>query len=545
MPAPSQPKSPQSPLPRQIMVSLGIYIALGIVGSLLSHHGRSEAHAAAAAGTESVAVSNVGQKVVQVETAPARTESLSGDLRVTGQILYPSDQTVKISPRLTGRVRQVFVRVGDRVKAGQALALLDSVDAAAAQNAARQSDNKLRLAAANQARAERLYQLGTPDVTAAQANLDQAKARVETTHAALERVQEQAKIGGFTEKPVEDAETAVVGARSDLAQAQADLTQAQRDRDRKAKLVEIGVAAKSDLEIADNALDKARVTVKADQERLALVQTALERERKAFKTNLYADQQVRAAESDARQAQLQQEAAETALRLAKATVSRDLQQARSDYQAAKADAENAHHVLTLLGKPDANGTVTVQAPLAGIVTERNVSPGQIVDQSQMTPWQMFTLSNTAVVWAEMDVYEKDIYAVHAGQKLTVTVAALSNRTFTATVRHIAPALDKTTRALKVRAEIANPDGLLKDGMYADVTIRAAGGAAAVTVPLAAIVRDGDSDFVYVKQGEKYVRRVVTLGAERDGQAVVQKGLATGEQVVTHGALFLGSQNSGD
>ena len=87
---------------------------------------------------------------------------------------------------------------------------------------------------------------------------------------------------------------------------------------------------------------------------------------------------------------------------------------------------------------------------------------QIVDQSQMTPWQMFTLSNTAVVWVEMDVYEKDIHAVHVGQKLTVTVAALPNRTFTATVRRIAPALDKTTRALKVRAEIANADGLLKD-----------------------------------------------------------------------------------
>ncbi len=533
-------------LPRQILISLCIVAALGGAGFVLSRQSRSETHAAApAASTESVAVSGIGQKVVQIETAPVRAESLATDLHATGQILFSSEQTVKISPRLTGRVRQVFVRVGDHVSVGQTLALLDSVDAAAAQNTARQSENKMRLAASTLERTERLYHLGTPDVTSAQANLDQAKARVEFTKSALERVQEQARIGGFTEKPVEDAQTAVVGARSDLAQAQADQAQTQRDRDRKAKLFEIGIAAKSDMEAADNALDKARVTVKADQEKLALVQTALERERKAFKTNLYADQQVRSAQSDARQAQLQQEAAETALRLAKTTMLRDLQQARSDFQAAKSDAENSQHVLVLLGQPGADGAVKVQAPLSGIVTERNVSPGQIVDQSQMTPWQMFTLSNTSTVWAEADVYEKDISAIHSGQNLTITVAALPNRAFTGTVRHIAPALDPKTRAVKVRAEIANADGLLKDGMYADVRIRSGSGKSVLVVPLAAILRDGDSDFVYVKQKDKYARRPVTLGAQRDGKAIVEKGLKSGELVVTHGALFLGNQNSGN
>ena len=538
--------SEKTALPRQILTSLGIVAVLVGIGFVLNRQGRSETRAAApAASTESVVVSGIGQKVVQIETAPVQAETLATDLHATGQILFSSDQTVKISPRLTGRVRQVFVRVGDHVTVGQTLALLDSVDAAAAQNTARQNANKLRLSTSTLERTERLFRLGTPDVTSAQANLDQAKARVEFTKSALERVQEQARIGGFTEKPVEDAQTAVVAARSDLAQAQADQAQAQRDRDRKAKLVEIGVAARSDLEAADNALDKARVTVKADQEKFALVQTALDRERKAFKTNFYADQQIRSAQSDARQAQLQQEAAETALRIAKTTVLRDLQQARSDYQAAKADAENAQHVLTLLGQPGADGAVKVLAPLSGIVTERNVSPGQIVDQSQMTPWQMFTLSNTAMVWAEADVYEKDINAIRPGQNLTITVAALPNREFTGTVRHIAPALDPKTRAVKVRAEIANAAGLLKDGMYAELRIRSGSGKSALVVPLAAILRDGDSDFVYVKQKDRYVRRQVTLGAQHDGKAIVEKGLATGDLVVTHGALFLGNQHSGD
>ena len=537
--------SEKTTLPRQIVLSLCVVAVLCGAGVLLNRQSPQETHAALPpTSTESVEVSGIGQKVVQVETAPVQAERQAADLHATGQILFSSDRTVKISPRLTGRVRQVFVRVGDHVSLGQTLALLDSVDAAAAQNTARQNDNKLRLASSTLERTERLYHLGTPDVTSAQSNLDQAKARVEFTQTALERVQEQARIGGFTEKPVEDAQTAVVAARADLAQAQADQAQAQRDRDRKAKLVEIGVAAKSDLEAAENALDKAHVTVKADQEKLALVQTALDRERKAFKTNLYADQQMRSAQSDARQAHLQQEAAETALRLAKTTVRRDLLQARSDFQAAKADAENAHHVLTLLGQPGADGAVKIQAPISGIVTDRQVSPGQIVDQSQMTPWQMFTLSDTTTVWVEADVYEKDIGAIRLGQKLAITVAALPSRTFQGTVRRIAPALDQKTRAVKVRAEIANADGLLKDGMYADVRIRSGEGKAALIVPLEAVLHDGDSDFVYVKKKEKYLRRQVTLGAQRDGKAIVEKGLTAGDLIVIHGALFLGNRNGG-
>ena len=71
-----------------------------------------------------------------------------------------------------------------------------------------------------------------------------------------------------------------------------------------------------------------------------------------------------------------------------------------------------------------------------------------------------------------------------------------------------------------------------------------GGKSSLIVPLAAILRDGDSDYVYVRQKDKYVRRQVTLGVQRDGKAIVEKGLAAGDLVVTHGALFLGNQNSG-
>ena len=299
--------------------------------------------------SSAVTVSQAGAKAINLETVTARLAPFAADLQATGTISYPADQTVKISPRLSGRVRQVFVRVGDRVTAGQTLALLDSVGCGRRAEHPPPERQQTASGPLDTGAHERLYKLGTPDVTAAQANLDQARAR-RGTRSALDRVKEQARIGGFTEKPVEDAQTAVVGARSDLAQAQADQAQAERDHDRKAKLVDIGVAAKSDLEAADNA-GKGAGRGEGRQGELALRSSSWNESGKRLKPISTRIRQVRSAQSDARQAQLQQEAAEKNLRLAKTTILRDLQQARSDYQAAQADAENARHVLDCSGSP--------------------------------------------------------------------------------------------------------------------------------------------------------------------------------------------------
>jgi cobalt-zinc-cadmium efflux system membrane fusion protein len=533
-------------LSRQLAISLAIVAALVLLGFTLTRRAKSdEAPTPPAQDPNSVQVSASGQRVVEVRTAPVRSGTLSRDLSATGAVSYPADQIVKISPRLQGRIRQVFVRVGDHVAAGQTLAVLDSLDAATAQTAARQNENKLRLAQTTLERTERLYRLGTPEVTQAQSNLDQAVARTKYTREVLDRLQEQAKIGGFTEKPLEDARTAEVSANSTLAQAQADLAQAQKDYDRKVKLVEIGVAAKSDLEAAENVLAKAKVNVQAGKEQLALATQAVAREEKAFKTNLYALQSVRSGESDYRQAQLQEDAARTALRLARTAIRTALDQARSDYQAAQADAENSRHALDLLGHPGPDGAMNITAPESGLVIERDVNPGQVVDQSQETPWQMFVIANSATVWVDADVYEKDISTIAVGQPAQVRVTALPGRIFTGRVLHIAPTLDKTSRAIKVRAEIANPDGLLRDGMFADVTVMRPRGATVALVPLDAILHDGEEDYVYVADGKKYVRRKVRLGPQRNGDSVVLEGLKSGETVVTHGALFLGSQANDD
>ena len=495
----------KTPLSRQLLLSIP-FLVVFVVALLffVVRKAASDDEPKPAASTDEVVVTKEGGKLANIEVTTVGTESLQQDVRVTGQVLYPPDTTVKISPRLQGRVKQVFVKVGDPVSVGQTLAILDSVDAATARTTSGQNENLLRLAQKNLERAQHQFELGTPDVTQAQATLDQAKTARIWAKDALDKVRTQAKIGGFTEKPVEDAENAVVAAKSTLSQAQSDLDLAQKDYSRKKQLFEIGVASKSDLEISQDTLEKAKASFDAGKDTVRLADEALSREQKAFKYNLYADQQVNQARSAFEQADLQERAAERALLLSKAAIRTALEQAKSDYQTALFNAQNSRQALSLLGQPKADGTFAITSPISGVVTERFVGPGQVVDQSQMTPWQMFTIANASTVWVEASIYEQDLSAENEGDPVQIVVAGVPNRVFHGKILHIAPAIDKTSRALHVRAEIDNKDGKLKDGMFADVTIQLPTGRPQIVIPLEAVDHDQDFDAVYVAEGSKYL-----------------------------------------
>ena len=201
-------------------------------------------------------------------TEPVGTDVFEGTVHATGQVSFPLDQTVHISPRLQGRIRSVFAQIGARGSKGQALAIMDSVDAASAQSNAVQAENKLRLAKSTLEREQRNGAARDIGRHPGGGQLDQAHARTEFTKDALSKIREQANFGGFTQKPLSYAQNDSVSAKADLASAEADLAVAERERSRTAKLVEIGVAAKRDLEAAENDEQKDRVAVEADKEKV-------------------------------------------------------------------------------------------------------------------------------------------------------------------------------------------------------------------------------------------------------------------------------------
>lgn len=541
MPTTSNPS-----LRKQVLVSSAVFLCMAVLGvALVRGHGTEEEKKNVTQDPNLVSVTPSGSTMADITTAPVETSVWQDQITTSGTLSFPADRTVKVAPKLTGRIRSVPVKVGDHVTIGQPIAVTESVDAATAKATADTDDAILHQAVLDLARFQRLQALGTPDVTAAKAALDQAQQGVVMAKRVLDLATYQDKIGGFTEAPLEAARNALVAAVSSLSQAQADEELAKKDLNRKKQLLQIGVVAQADLETSQDGYEKAEATLKQNQDALKLAQEAVEREEKAYHSRLYADQQVEQASSAYRQAVLQRNAASTALRIARAQITRDLNAAQTALQTAKLAADNAHRALALLGQPSADGTVTITAPISGVVTERDVAPGQVVDQSQMAPWQLMVIGDDSVVWIDADIYEKDIARIRVGRPVTIAVAAMPGRSFEGRVLRIAPTVDKTSRTVKVRAEIPNPGHELRDGEYADVTIVVGAPRRTMTIPWAGVEHENDQDFAYVSQGGKYAKRKLLLGEKNGDRCEVLRGLKEGERVVTHGAIYLGGQTSED
>ncbi len=107
-------------------------------------------------------------------------------------------------------------------------------------------------------------------------------------------------------------------------------------------------------------------------------------------------------------------------------------------------------------------TVTLTAPVSGIVVEKTVLEGQRL----MAGEPAYRIADLSRVWLEGEVFERDLATVRTGQPLTAEFAALPGVVRPGRIAYVYPTLDPTTRTARVRVELANPDLRLKPGMYA-------------------------------------------------------------------------------
>jgi cobalt-zinc-cadmium efflux system membrane fusion protein len=232
-----------------------------------------------------------------------------------------------------------------------------------------------------------------------------------------------------------------------------------------------------------------------------------------------------------------------------AIAERDLEQAESDRNQARADLDAAEQGMKILGikNPSALATATasaqipVLAPISGEVVERLVAPGQVVQAGQT---QAFTISDLSTVWVLANVYQADLASIRSGDDVVVQTDAYPG-SFHGRISYIAPALDPNTRTLQARVVVDNPGEKLKKDMYCTVTVTAGSLSNAIAVPDSSILRDDNNQpFVYVAVGaNQFGRRDVELGESQSGKAQILKGISAGDRVVGDGSLFLQFANS--
>ncbi|MEP7213480.1 MAG: efflux RND transporter periplasmic adaptor subunit [Acidobacteriota bacterium] len=182
--------------------------------------------------------------------------------------------------------------------------------------------------------------------------------------------------------------------------------------------------------------------------------------------------------------------------------------------------------------------LSVPAPISGTVTARTVNTGEVVEANK----ELMSVTDLTNVWVIAQVFEKDIGQMRVGSGASVTSDAFPNRLFRGHITYIDPQLDAATRTAKVRIELANPERLLKLGMYVRAAFGALGNAERTmpVVPASAVQTVNEQQIVFVSTADPSVfeLRPVRLGAETDGRYPVIEGLNVGDRVVTTGSFML-------
>lgn len=221
----------------------------------------------------------------------------------------------------------------------------------------------------------------------------------------------------------------------------------------------------------------------------------------------------------------------------------DLDTAQVNYDGAIAQQESfraqVRQMEVALQQAETNLTYSyIRAPFDGFVAERNLDPGASVTGATASTSTMsrgiMSLHDIETVRTMIEVVEKDVPLIQMGQPAEVRAEAYPDRVFEGTVTRIVQALNRNTRTMAVEVDLPNADHALKGGMFARVEINVGTHADALQIPLEAVTRLEDAQFVYIVEGGTAHRVPIELGNRSGNFVEVTGGLTGSEQLIISG-----------
>ena len=309
-----------------------------------------------------------------------------------------------------------------------------------------------------------------------------------------------------------------------VQQAQADLRLAQQNLTQQKRIVATDIQqARTEVNVAQERYDK---------DRMLLERGAIPR------------RQVLESESNLAAARAALAKAESGLPVSEAQA--QLQRAQSSLEVARSRVRLSEQTyqtrLQQLGaSPNADGTLTVTAPISGVVADRETTKGESGEDAGK---KIMTIVNGSSVQVSGDIFEKDQAQVQVGQRVRVKANGLPNRSFNGEINVVGAIVNGESRVIPVKAELDNAAGLLKPGMFVELEVLTNRTPAAVlVVPKAAIVETNDKQrVVFVQNGNAFESTAVVLGRAAGNFVEVTSGLFDGDRVVTQGAPMLYAQS---
>ncbi|HTV07282.1 MAG TPA: efflux RND transporter periplasmic adaptor subunit [Acidobacteriaceae bacterium] len=381
-----------------LTIAAVVTAALIILAIWLSHRGRLEPTDVDA------------QAMPSAQVAPVRRGAISHSLTLAGE--FQPYQVVEVHAKVSGYIRHIYVDIGDRVHAGETLAVLEVPEL----------DAQLQGTAAEYARSK-------DEITRAEHNVVRAESQYQALHADYIRLKQAAAAqpGLIAQQELDDAQS------KDLASA------AQID------------AAKAALSAAEN---------------------------------------------------------------------------QSAY--AKADNQRVH---------DLEAYTNVTAPLNGVIIWRYADTGALIQAGTASDVQslpIVKLSQSDLLRLRLPVPEEDVRYIHVGDSVQVTVGAL-NRSFSGKVVRFTRDVSTQTRTMQTEIDVPNPNLTLMPGMYANATLQLQRHEDTLTVPIQAVMQNGNQASVLIVDAQDRVEsRNVTLGIQNPARVEILSGLNAGDRVITGG-----------
>jgi Cu(I)/Ag(I) efflux system membrane fusion protein len=198
----------------------------------------------------------------------------------------------------------------------------------------------------------------------------------------------------------------------------------------------------------------------------------------------------------------------------------------------------AHQIRVLEETREIEKNLHIHSPFDGIVVNIGAREGVYVTPQT----ELYMIADLSHIWIVADIYEYELPYIRIGQEAEVTLSYDPETVLTARITFIYPTLDPKTRTAKVRFELENPGQKLKPDMYANVEVRIPLGMRLV-VPEEAVLNSGTRQILFVDRGQGRLEpRDIQIGVSAEGYYEVQKGIASGERVVTSAAFLIDSES---
>ena len=220
---------------------------------------------------------------------------------------------------------------------------------------------------------------------------------------------------------------------------------------------------------------------------------------------------------------------------------KDVEMAEADYRQAAAESRRtALRMKSLHASGAENGSFSLRSPIAGVVVERQVTPGMELRPDLANP--LVVITDPSRLWLLVDVPERSLARIRTGQKISIETETYPGVQFAGVVERTGFALDPATRRVQIRAGVPNADGRLRPEMYVRVAFLSESAESAVAVANTGLITEGVNTYAFVeKHPGVFEKRQVSLALRGRDRSYVNGGLQAGERVVTEGALLLNAE----